>query len=107
MSEKQVVLNAIEGYKFDVMLAGIMDDSLLIVSKKETPHFYEENGKKYTIIHYYPDDYINLLLQGKEEEVFRPFHVYYFVKVYMRKVLDVLASVEVARMADEYGKNQP
>lgn len=107
MSEKQVVLNAIESYKFDVMLAGILDDSLLIVSKNKVPEFYEENCKRYRIIHYYPDDYINLLLQGKENEIFRPFHVYYFVKVYMRKVLDVLASVEVARMADEWHRNQP
>ncbi len=102
MSEKQVVLNAIEGYKFHVMLAGILDDKLLIVSRNQPPEFYEENGRKYTVIHFYPEDYVNLLLQGKEQEVFRPFHIYYFVKVYMRKILDVLASVEVARMADEW-----
>ncbi|MEM0305287.1 MAG: hypothetical protein QW685_09805 [Saccharolobus sp.] len=37
----------------------------------------------------------------KEEELFRKYKIYYFVKTYIRKILDMLACAEVERMSQE------
>ncbi|MQL56139.1 hypothetical protein [Acidianus ambivalens] len=97
MEEKEVVLKALEKVdKWYVQLAGIKGDELLIVSQKEVPKEIEVEGRKLTVKHYSPEEYLNVIT--KDENEFRSYHVYYFVKMYMRKVLDLLAYLEVNRI---------
>ena len=97
MEEKEVVLKALEKVdKWYVQLAGIKGDELLIVSQKEVPKEIEVEGRKLTIKHYFPEEYLTVIT--KDENEFRSYHVYYFVKMYMRKVLDLLAYLEVNRI---------
>lgn len=99
--EKELLLEALDKIdKFYVYLAGIRDNTLLIVAKCEVPNEIEIRGKKFTVIHYTPDDYLNQVIE-KEEELFRKYKIYYFVKSYMRKILDMLACAEVERMSKE------
>ncbi|BCU69634.1 hypothetical protein [Stygiolobus caldivivus] len=98
MDEKEVVLTALEQVdKWYVHLAGIKGDTILIVSKKPVPEKLTINGKDYTIKYYTPEQYIETIRTNEEE--FRSFRIYYFVKIYMRKVLDILTQLEVERMS--------
>ncbi|MFP3065536.1 MAG: hypothetical protein RXR59_08420 [Sulfolobus sp.] len=104
MSEKDVVLKALEQVdKWYVQLAGIKGDTLLIISPKEVPRTLIVEGKEYKVVHYHPEEYLDVI--RKNEDEFRSYHVYYFVKVYMRKVLDLLASIELERMTNEFLSN--
>ncbi|MGC9105995.1 MAG: hypothetical protein ACP5HQ_06200 [Thermoprotei archaeon] len=96
--EKEIVLKALEKVeKWYVHLAGISGDMLLIVSKREVPQEIEVDGKVYKVKHYDPEAYLEAI--RRDENEFRSFRVYYFLKVYMRKVLDLLAQMEVERMS--------
>ncbi|BFH72807.1 hypothetical protein SJAV_07510 [Sulfurisphaera javensis] len=104
MDEKEIVLKALDRIdKWYVMLAGIKDNNLLIVSKKVPPNVINIDGVDYTIKYYDPEDYLRVITQNEEE--FRSYRIYYFVKVYMRKVLDILSSLEVQRMSEEFEKS--
>jgi len=82
------------------MLAGMKGNTLLLVSKKEVPRAIEVDGINLEVKYFEPEEYLRVILQNDEE--FRSYHVYYFVKVYMRKVLDILSSLEVQRMSGEF-----
>ena len=101
MEEKEIVLKALDKVeKWYVMLAGIKGNTLLLVSKKEVPRTIEVDGINLEVRYFEPEEYLNVISQDDEE--FRSYHVYYFVKVYMRKVLDILSSLEVQRMSEEF-----
>ncbi len=94
MQEKEIVLKALEKVdKWYVQLAGIKGKELLIVSQREVPREIEVDGIKLSVKYYSPEEYLNVISNNEEE--FRSYHVYYFVKMYMRKVLDLLAYLEV------------
>ncbi|BDC17785.1 hypothetical protein HS5_06750 [Acidianus sp. HS-5] len=94
MEEKEIVLKALEKVdKWYVQLAGIKGEELLIVSQKEVPREIEVDEIKFSVKHYSPDEYLKAI--SEDEDEFRSYHVYYFVKMYMRKVLDLLAYLEV------------
>lgn len=98
MDEKEIVLTALEQVdKWYVQLAGIKGDTLLIVSKKPVPEKLVVNGKEYNVKYYTPEQYIETIKVNEEE--FRSFHIYYFVKMYLRKVLDLLTQLEVEKMS--------
>ena len=98
MDEKEIVLTALEQVdKWYVQLAGIKEDTLLIVSKKPVPEKLVVNGKEYNVKYYTPEQYIETIKVNEEE--FRSFHIFYFVKIYMRKVLDLLTQLEVEKMS--------
>ena len=98
MEEKEVVLKALEQVdKWYVHLAGINGETLLIVSKKPVPESLVVEGKEYKVKYYDPDQYIEAI--KKDENEFRGYRVYYFIKLYMRKVLEVLAQMELERMS--------
>ena len=98
MEEKEIVLKALEQIdKWYVHIAGIRGDTLLIVSKKPVPEKLIIDGKEYKVKYYTPEQYIETIRVNEDE--FRSFHIYYFIKVYMRKVLDLLAQLEVERMS--------
>lgn len=104
MDEKEVVLKALDKIdKWYVMLAGIRENNLLIVSKKVPPNMINVDGVDYTVKYYEPEEYLKVITQDENE--FRSYKVYYFVKVYMRKVLDILSSLEVQKMSEEFEKN--
>ena len=101
LSDKEVVLQAIEMVgKWDVMLAGTKGNEILIVSKRECPNSLSIDGRNLNVKRYDPDTYINILQE--DENVFRNYKVYYFVKVYMRKILDLLAYLEVSRLSMDF-----
>ena len=98
MEEKEVVLKALEQVdKWYVHLAGINGETLLIVSKKPAPESLVVEGKGYKVKYYDPDQYIEVI--KRDENEFRGYRVYYFIKLYMRKVLEVLAQMELERMS--------
>ena len=102
MDEKEVVLKALEQVdKWYVHLAGINGETLLIVSKKPVPESLVVEGKEYKVKYYDPDQYIEAI--KRDENEFRGYRVYYFIKLYMRKVLEVLAQMELERMSLESG----
>ena len=102
MDEKEVVLKALEQVdKWYVQLAGINGETLLIVSKKPVPESLVVEGKEYKVKYYDPDQYIEAI--KRDENEFRGYRVYYFIKLYMRKVLEVLAQMELERMSLESG----
>jgi hypothetical protein len=97
--DKERLLEVLEKVdKFYVYLAGIRENNILIVSSCEVPNEIEVKGQKYSIIHYTPEEYLSQVVE-KEEEIFRNYKIYYFVKSYMRKILDMLACAEVERMS--------
>ena len=98
MDEKEVVLKALEQVdKWYVQLAGINGETILVVSKKPVPETLVVEGKVYKVKHFDPNQYIEAI--KRDENEFRQYHVYYFVKLYMRKVLEVLAQMELERMS--------
>jgi len=101
MDEKEIVLKALDKVdKWYVMLAGIKDNTLLLVSKKEVPKTIEVDGINLEVKYYEPEEYLRVIQQDDKE--FWSYRVYYFVKVYMRKVMDILSSLEVQRMSEEF-----
>lgn len=101
LNDKDIVLQAVDAVgKWDVMLAGIKNDEILIVSKRECPSHLTIDGNTLTIRRYDPDNYIQLLYQ--DEKVFRDYKIFYFVKTYMRKILDLLAYLEVSRLSMDF-----
>jgi len=104
MDEKEIVLKALDKIdKWYVMLAGIRENTLLIVSKKVPPNSINVDGIEYSVKYYEPEEYLRVITYNEDE--FRSYKIYYFVKVYMRKVLDILSSLEVQRMSEEFEKN--
>ncbi len=98
LQDKNIVLEAIEKIgKWDIMLAGIRDNELLIVKNGQCPDKIEINGMSFLIKHYEPEEYIEIAVKNEEE--FRKYKTVYFVKIYMRKLLDRLASEEVNRFS--------
>ncbi|WP_252896684.1 hypothetical protein [Metallosphaera hakonensis] len=79
LGEKEIVLQAVEMVgKWDVMLAGIKGDELLIVSKKECPNQLTIEGMKLNVKRYDPDNYISLLYEN--ENIFRDYRVFLLCK---------------------------
>jgi len=100
LQDKEIVLRAVEMIgKWDVMIAGIKDKELLIVKRGQCPDEIEIDGKQYSIRHYEPEKYIDIAVNNEEE--FRKYKTIYFVKTYMRKLLDRLASEEVSRISND------
>ncbi|QGA69291.1 hypothetical protein [Sulfolobus sp. E11-6] len=105
LDDKEIVLTALEKVdKFHVYLAGIDGSEILLVTTLNVPNELEIEGMKFKIIKYDPEDYLNQVVE-KEYEIFRKFKIYYFVKVYMRKILDMLSSAEVERMSVDLKDN--
>ncbi|AWR98342.1 hypothetical protein DFR86_10805 [Acidianus sulfidivorans JP7] len=108
LSDKEVVLSAVETLgKWDIMLAGIKDNELLMVIKrrdndvsKSYPDTLEVDGRTFNVKYYDSEEYFNLL--RSDETIFRKYNIVYFVKVYMRKVLDTLAYLEVEKLSNEF-----
>ncbi len=97
--DKDTLLKALDKFdRFHIYLAGIRENCLLLVSDVELPKEIEVDGQIFTILHYKPEDYLQEVIK-KEEELFRQYKVYYFVKSYMRRILDTLAYAEVERMS--------
>lgn len=104
MDEKELVLRALDKVdKWYVMLAGIKNNTLLLVSKRGVPNTIEVDGINLIVKHYDPEDYLKVIMHNEEE--FRSYRIYYFVKVYMRKVLDILSSLEVQKMSEDFENN--
>ncbi|ARM76775.1 hypothetical protein [Acidianus manzaensis] len=108
LSDKDIVLSVVETLgKWDIMLAGIKGNELLMViknrEKKEYPKDLEIDGKKFNINYYDSEEYFTLLKD--DESIFRSYNIVYFVKVYMRKVLDTLTYLEVERLSNEFQSN--
>ncbi|NON62816.1 hypothetical protein [Acidianus sp. RZ1] len=98
MDEKELVLKSLDKVdRWYIMLAGIKENNLLLVTKREVPSTVEVDGIFLNVIHYDPDQYLEEV--SRNEELFRSYKVYYFVKTYMRKLLDLLSSLEVQRMS--------
>ncbi|WP_338602000.1 hypothetical protein V6M85_01285 [Sulfolobus tengchongensis] len=97
--DKELLLKVLEKVdKFYVYLAGISGNEILLVTTLSVPNEIEVNGQRFKIVSYLPEDYLNQVVE-REEEIFRRYKVYYFVKAYMRKILDTLASAEAERMS--------
>ncbi|GEM_PF-461391 len=105
LDDKEIVLSALEKVdKFYVYLAGINNNEILLVTTLNVPNEVEIEGKKFKVVTYQPDDYLNQVVE-KEYEIFRKYKIYYFVKAYMRKILDTLSSAEVERMSIDIKDN--
>ncbi|EWG06844.1 MAG: hypothetical protein ASUL_07729 [Candidatus Aramenus sulfurataquae] len=103
MQDKEVVMKVVEDVgRWEVMLAGINGDEILMVKKGKCADKACVEGKEYKVKWFDPEDYLKRILE--DEEVFRKYKVVYFVKAYLRKVLDVLASAEVQRMSMDLNK---
>ncbi|QKR00933.1 hypothetical protein GWK48_01450 [Metallosphaera tengchongensis] len=101
LSDKEIVLQVVDYVgKWDVMLAGIKGNEVLIVSKKECPTEVTIDGNRLMIRRYDPENYVSLLYEN--DNVFRDYKIFYFVKVYMRKILDLLASLEAYRLSMDF-----
>lgn len=104
LSDKEVVLQVVDMLgKWDIMLAGIRGDEILMVVKGGNKGFPSEinlDNKTFRITYYDSEEYLKLVIN--DENIFRKYRIIYFVKVYMRKILDLLASLEVERLSKEF-----
>ncbi|AKA75109.1 hypothetical protein SULI_10640 [Saccharolobus solfataricus] len=99
LDDKEILLSALDKVdKFYVYLAGINSSEILLVTTLNVPNEIEVEGKKFKVVKYHPEDYLSQVVE-KEDEIFRKYKIYYFVKAYMRKILDTLSSAEVERMS--------
>jgi hypothetical protein len=103
--DRETVLQVVDVVgKWDVMLAGIKGEEVIIVSKKECPSEIRLGERKVRIRRFDPEEYLRIVCEN--ESLFRDYKMVYFVKVYMRKILDLLASLEVYRLSKDFSASE-